>query len=252
MKRVNLMVGGPQSLIPMDEVQKRRQEPWLATDHGAVVLLRAGIVPQMALGDFDSSTNDDFAKVKAAVSELQTFPPEKDYTDTQMGVMAAFQHFHPDRLTIFGATGGRLDHFLANLYLPLEPRFAQWREQIRYIDRQNVIDFFNPGKHELHQIPGMAYLAIVGLTPVKGLTLPDEKYTLDHYDSNRPISWASNEFLGPINHLSFDSGVVAVIQSKDSQSDLVTNPQTATPKQGTNGQYSSRHLNRHLHEKFSE
>ena len=62
----------------------------------------------------------------------------------------------------------------------------------------------------------------MNLTPVTGLTLPDEKYRLTDYDAPIPISWSSNEFAGPVNHFSFKSGIVAVIQSKDS-------PATASP-----------------------
>ena len=52
------------------------------------------------------------------------------------------------------------------------------------------------------------------LIPVSGLSLLDEKYRLDDWSGN-PFSFSSNEFLGEVNHFSFKSGIVAVIQSRD-------------------------------------
>lgn len=246
MKRVNIMVGGPQELIPFDEVVKRQSEPWVATDHGAIVLLQHGIVPEIALGDFDSSTDNDYQLVKDKVKEVQAFPPEKDYTDTQMGVMTALKRFNPDQLSIFGATGGRLDHLLANLFLPLEPRFYDDRDRIQFIDDQNVIDYLKPGHHTIKKIPEMAYLAIVEFTPVTDLNLPDEKYTLSHFDSNRPISWASNEFLGTVNHLSFKSGDIAIIQSKDAPQNRFSNPLKANAKKDADQRFYTKNINHNL------
>jgi len=50
--------------------------------------------------------------------------------------------------------------------------------------------------------------------PMK-LTLADEKYPLTAAQNDYPISWASNEFVGEQGHFSFDTGVLAVIQSCD-------------------------------------
>ena len=52
------------------------------------------------------------------------------------------------------------------------------------------------------------------LTPVTGLTLIDEKYKLTNWQGN-PFSFSSNEFDGDVNHFSFESGMVAVIESRD-------------------------------------
>ena len=59
------------------------------------------------------------------------------------------------------------------------------------------------------------YLAYVCLTAVTDLSLYDAKYRLEDYQVLRPMSFASNEFIGETSHFAFTSGVVAVIQSKD-------------------------------------
>lgn len=130
-------------------------------------------------------------------------------------MQAAIERWNPAQLNIFGATGGRLDQLLANLYLPLQPTWAPYLDRIRFIDTQNVMTYYRPGTYTISRDPAMAYLAFVTLTPVTGLTLPDEKYRLKNYDSQQPIAWSSNEFNGSVNHFSFQTGVVAVIQSRD-------------------------------------
>ena len=82
----------------------------IAADGGYLACRRAGIVPDLLLGDFDSlPEKPDFEKI------LQV-PVEKDDTDTFLAAKYALERgcrtFH-----IYGGTGGRLDHTLANLQL---------------------------------------------------------------------------------------------------------------------------------------
>ena len=81
----------------------------IAADAGYQACLRAGIVPDLLLGDFDSMDPP------ADFSHVRRLPVEKDDTDTlaalRTGLEAGCGEFH-----IYGGTGGkRLDHTLANL-----------------------------------------------------------------------------------------------------------------------------------------
>lgn len=225
---VNLMVGGPEELIPWDLVVAHRQEPWVAVDKGAVRLVKMGMVPDYALGDFDSSTKEEEKAVVKAVGRVRTFPPEpKDYTDTQLGIKAVLDHFDFEQVNLWGATGGRIDHFLNNLFLPLIAPFDQVLTRLCIIDRGNVVRYYQPGNYAIKKLPSMKYLAFVNLTAVKDMTLIDEKYTrlVQHWDSQVPVSWASNEFVGDVNHFSLGSGIVAVIQSRDVSADHSGQPE---------------------------
>ena len=85
----------------------------IAADAGYETCRRAGIVPDLLLGDFDSLGRvPDFP-------HIYQVPVEKDDTDTvlaaRVGLEKGCREFH-----IYGATGGkRLDHTLANLQLLL-------------------------------------------------------------------------------------------------------------------------------------
>ena len=43
-EKINIMVGGPEALIPYDQVADHRSETWLGVDLGATRLLEHGIM----------------------------------------------------------------------------------------------------------------------------------------------------------------------------------------------------------------
>ncbi|MFC6182000.1 thiamine diphosphokinase [Lactiplantibacillus daowaiensis] len=211
-KTVRLLVGGPTSSWPHDLAQL--SGPWVGADRGALRLVQLGIQPVIAVGDFDSIDATELKTVKQALTGTVAVKPDQDQTDTQLAVKTIFKQLQPDELVIYGATGGRLDHLLANLWLVLEPQFRPWAPKIKLVDRQNSVRFFLPGDYQLQKEADKKYLAFVPLMPTH-LTLHDAKYQLHDAYNPYPISWASNEFVGETSHFSFDQGVVAVIQSCD-------------------------------------
>lgn len=176
--------------------------------------MKRGIQPVMVVGDFDSIDAAELQTVKDALVGAVVVKPDQDHTDTQLAIKSIFEQLQPDEVHLYGATGGRLDHLLANMWLVLDPVFRQWAPQIKLIDKQNSVRFFLPGDYQITKEADKRYLAFVPLMPMH-LTLPDEKYQLDAAYNAYPISWASNEFSGNTGHFSFDAGVLAVIQSRD-------------------------------------
>ncbi|WP_461224364.1 thiamine diphosphokinase [Lacticaseibacillus suihuaensis] len=220
MTTLNLMVGGPRELLPA--AWQQLDGDWVGVDRGTLHLLEAGVVPTFAVGDFDSLTPAERDRVSARVATRYTAPPEKNETDTEMAVRLAFAA-GAERVRLLAATGGRLDHLLSNLFLPTQPRFAAFTEQLEVLDAQNRVRFYRPGTHRL--LPaGYRYLGIVPLTAVAGLTIAGAKYPLADWSSATPFSWASNEFVGgtPVT-ISFTAGVVAVVDSHDRRGQTVDN-----------------------------
>lgn len=209
---VNLLVGGPTANYPADLTTI--PGPWVGADRGALRLVKRGIQPVMVVGDFDSIDAAELQTVKDALVGAVVVKPDQDHTDTQLAIKSIFEQLQPDEVHLYGATGGRLDHLLANMWLVLDPVFRQWASQIKLIDKQNSVRFFLPGDYQITKEADKRYLAFVPLMPMH-LTLPDEKYQLDAAYNAYPISWASNEFSGNTGHFSFDAGVLAVIQSRD-------------------------------------
>lgn len=210
--RLLLVAGGDPNHWPAfsDEFEKV-----IGIDRGNLFLLRRGIVPDLAIGDFDSLNAAEKEEVFSQVGEVLTSPAEKDDTDTQLALVTAFERFPDAEITVIGATGGRLDHLLANLWLGVEPRFRPFLSQIQIADQGNVVTYLAPGDHQIEKISKMRYVAFCCLTPVHQLVLKNVKYELSGVDFLQPTSLASNEFLTGKAEVSFSQGTIAVIQSRD-------------------------------------
>ena len=80
----------------------------IAADGGYLHCQAANLTPHLLLGDFDS------LETLPQDIRIQTFPQEKDDTDTMLaiksGLALGYRQFH-----LYGGTGGRMDHTLANI-----------------------------------------------------------------------------------------------------------------------------------------
>ncbi len=82
----------------------------IAADGGYTALKALGVTPHLLVGDFDS-----LALRPAGVPTL-TFPVEKDDTDMGLAMREGLARGYRD-FALYGAGGGRMDHFVANLQL---------------------------------------------------------------------------------------------------------------------------------------
>lgn len=82
----------------------------VAVDGGFAHLEAAGVVPDMAVGDFDSLGYVPRCK------RVARFPANKDKSDMELAIEKALRYGH-DTLAVYGGIGGRLDHTIANLQL---------------------------------------------------------------------------------------------------------------------------------------
>jgi thiamine pyrophosphokinase len=118
MRRVNILLGGPESEYPTELSQsiKAIPGPWVGADRGSLHLMANGIIPDIAIGDFDSISKKEQKLVQDNVPIFKRFPPEKDDTDSELCLLAAREKFNAQEYYVYGATGGRIDHFLVNLF----------------------------------------------------------------------------------------------------------------------------------------
>lgn len=216
------MLGGPVEQLPADWTQLPGQ--WIGVDRGTLHLLQHGITPLFAVGDFDSLTDEEFAQVRAQVPKLHQAPAEKDDTDTELAVKLALVQPQVTAVTLVGATGGRLDHLLANLFIPTQPRFQQDAAKLHLVDAANWVDFYPAGRWQITPRQGYRYIGFVPLTAVTALSISGAKYALTDWSSQTPYAWASNEFVGarPIT-IQWQQGVVAAIYSRDARGQQTDN-----------------------------
>jgi thiamine pyrophosphokinase len=95
----------------------------IAADGGAAHALRFGLVPDEVIGDLDSVSEADVARVEAAGGTVHRFPMDKDETDLELALNHA-SACGAARITCFGLTGGRWDMTVANFLLLAGSRYA--------------------------------------------------------------------------------------------------------------------------------
>jgi thiamine pyrophosphokinase len=93
----------------------------IAADGGARKAERAGLVPDLVVGDGDSLGESGLAEIRAARIPLELAATAKDESDLELALVAAVAR-GAGRLTILGALGGnRFDHSVANAWLLAHP-----------------------------------------------------------------------------------------------------------------------------------
>ena len=214
-ENIVIIGGAPPSTWPDLSQFKSEKTAFIGVDRGSLYGIKAGLSIIDAVGDFDSLSDSEWKWLEGKVPNIKRCPAEKDDTDMELGVLRAIEKYPDAKYYLIGATGGRLDHYLGNIWLPLQERFLPIIEKICILDNQNTIDYFLPGEYTVIKEKDKDYLAFICLTPVNKLSLFDAKYQLDKVDFFYPRSLSSNEFIGEASRFSFESGVVCVIQSKD-------------------------------------
>lgn len=122
----------------------------VAADGGVALAARLGLVPDLVIGDFDSSDSDQIAQLKDLGVEQSAFDHETKWeTDTELAAIAALR-WQPKTIIILGAIGGRLDHTLANVLLLAHPGLAS--VDVRIVDASHEVFLAKPG--EWNQVRG--------------------------------------------------------------------------------------------------
>lgn len=213
---INILAGGPIELLPKLERYQTDEDIWVGVDRGVFTLLSNGIKPTIAFGDFDSVTDDEMAAIEQGVDELNRFMPEKDETDMELALEWAIEQ-KPELIRVFGATGGRIDHFIANIQLLIKPLQRDHSMLVEIFDKKNIVFLRMPGKYSIKKIPGFKYISFLPITmEVSGITLEGFKYPL--VDRQLPLGSTlciSNELINDCGHFSFSKGILMVVRSND-------------------------------------
>ncbi len=178
----------------------------IAADGGYAKVKKAGIVPHLVIGDFDSLG-------KAPEGEdVITLPTVKDVTDTwaamEIGIGRGFREFH-----LYGCTGGRFEHTMANLQT-LAALAAEGMRGYLYSPKQ-VITAIGPGTVEFDG-SHRGFLSVFAHTDrCTGVCLRGLKYTLENGElTNTFPLGVSNEFLGGPSSVTMGSGVAILVYDR--------------------------------------
>lgn len=184
----------------------------IASDSGANVTLQYNIKPNLIVGDLDSISKEAYNYYKSINLNFVKFNPEKDFTDTELAIEEAIK-LGTDEVLLFGCTGTRIDHMLANLGLVVD--YYEKGIKIKLIDDNNEI-FCTRKPISLKGNKGEFFSLQAFRENVHKLTIKNAKYELLKHNlkAGSPLT-VSNEFLDKEVFIDFKSGILLVILSKD-------------------------------------
>ncbi|MFD1067184.1 thiamine diphosphokinase [Oceanobacillus locisalsi] len=213
MKRAGIVGNGPRWYLPHLLSYQEDVDFWIGADRGAFYLAEQGLPVDIALGDFDSVSADEYTVIEKHAVHFDQHPSMKNQTDLEIAVDAALAN-GADQLFFFGVTGGRTDHTLMNIQL-LYPLLQQGKRAVM-IDNGNYIELVAPGSYTVDS-EGYSYISFLPFTPeVTGLTLTGFLYPLE----NQTILWGSslcisNELSQKKGTFSFHKGILILVKSFD-------------------------------------
>lgn len=216
MKTILISGGNINPDFALDFLEKHRADHIIAIDRGLMFCRAHGIRPDYIVGDFDSLPPGMLEAYEHDPDiHIKRLIPEKDDSDTESALHLAME-LHSDTIYLLGATGTRLDHMLANLQLLAYTSLHGIRMYL--VDEHNLatalIHPFTLKKEDQYG----TYVSFFSLgDEVPGLTLRGFKYPLtNHHLTNTSCGLSlSNEIMAEEAEVSFKSGILLMIQSKD-------------------------------------
>lgn len=215
--KINLLCGDRH--LPKHLLEDKSEEEWGGIDRGALILIEHEIEPIFSLGDFDSVTDEERSELKTKL-DINPVKAEKADTDLGLGVKEAVECGF-DEIDIYGATGGRLDHFLGAVQLLQVPEYVEAGIVVRIIDTNNEISYLEKGEYHMTYDKHMPYVSFVPQRPNTVISLTGFKYPLQNQTLHQCSTLTiSNEIAAYRGTIEVESGGILAIRSRDAQHSL--------------------------------
>lgn len=201
--------------LTVGTVTRGEEDLVIAVDGGLSYCSILGLEPDILIGDFDSVSQQERQAVEVLKEQVPDrviqLCPEKDDTDMlaalRLGLEWGYRSFK-----IYGGTGGRLDHTIANIQCLL---FLKKQGAQGYLCDGSSMIFVMKDEEVRFQPEMEGYLSLFSLGgEAKGVCIKGMKYPLDHYTMKNdfPIG-ISNEFIGEQGVVSVEDGeLVGIVQ----------------------------------------
>lgn len=177
----------------------------VGADKGAFYCLEHGLDMDVAVGDFDSLSQEQYEQVDSKAKKVIRLNPIKDDTDTAHAL--SLLNGYEEILILGGIGGKRVEHFLANLDLLVNDT------RLSLEDDDSYIHCFAPGQYQIEK-DGYEFFSFFAmedaLVSLSGFAYPLEKFYLRRHD---PLG-VSNRILGEKGYLKLWDGKLLLIKSK--------------------------------------
>ena len=158
----------------------------IAVDHGADACFAAGVIPQLALGDFDSASPETLSWLKEQQVPCMKFNADKYDTDLALALKSAeYEAIRRDSnlsLTVVSTSGGQLDHQLVVLGL-----LATWAKsgqaEVRVVENDFEMRFLAAGQSDSWQLDASSVgkkISLVALSEECEVSETGMKWNLNH------------------------------------------------------------------------
>ena len=218
-KTAYLIAGRSSSEIFLKDALKSRNKEDLifAVDSGLEALEAIDLMPDIILGDFDSVDKEVFNRYKANSNiSIVRHNPVKDASDSELAIEECIKA-GMEEIYLLNCLGGRMDHTLANLHLAY--KCVNEGVKVYILDEFNKI-YFKTAPFELYKSKLYGkYIAFFSTSKrvenfvIEGFKYSLNKVTLDSWSN--PSLTISNEIIEDKAYVSFESGTVMVIESRD-------------------------------------
>jgi len=214
MQRAIVFVGG--ELCDISRLKITPHDFIIGVDSGAAHALHYGLIPNIAIGDFDSIPAETKAELMRRGVPLKTFPVDKDYTDLELALEHCLQ-LSVNEIVLTCALGGRLDMILGNVLMLARPEYSKIKCSIVDGDTIGIITgaiSACPARLEILTTPGDT-ISLIPLTPtVEGVTITGTQWLLnDHTLTFGSAGTLSNRAVETAVSVSHRAGIMLVIHT---------------------------------------
>ena len=209
MRRVIIFVNGNLSDLSRAKKIITKEDCLIAADGGVKHILKLGLIPNVVIGDLDSTPLPIQNKLERYDIEWVKYPIKKDKTDFELVIDYCLEKKFKE-IIIFGIFGDRIDHLLANIFLLVKVQTENKSIKIKIIEGKKEIYILN-NKITINGNIGDEVSIIPVSEKLVGITTEGLEYPLDNgqiiFGSTRGISNVMNK---KIARISVKKGVALV------------------------------------------
>lgn len=194
--------------LTVGQITRSEEDYVIAVDGGLSYCGVLEVEPDLIIGDFDSITEGEQEGVRRLEMEypdkIIRLKPEKDDTDMLYAIKHALSLGYCD-FRLYGATGGRFDHTLANIQCLL---YLKNHGAVGYLMDGNGMILVLQNETVRFQENLEGYMSLFSLgKEARGVSISGMKYPLEQYTMTNdfPIG-ISNEFIGEKAEISVEDG----------------------------------------------
>jgi len=177
----------------------------VAADGGARHVLALDLLPNIAVGDFDSLEAELLDQLQASGVAIHKHPAHKDETDLELALLAAIEH-GANQIYVLAALGGRPDQHLANLQLLTHPALVH--ADVRLLHQQWQV-FVIRDQVRIVGTPGDTVSLLPMTDEVQGIATSGLHYPLRHETLRLgPARGVSNVLVGHEAEIKIESGLL--------------------------------------------